>query len=439
LSCFLHPDNPVHLSLKIFSVLLATLMKFSIRALGLVLFSLCLGLLSVDMAVAQRRAAVKYVCPMHPLVTSSQPGNCPRCEMALVATSPVKIARKRRKPAKRNLQARSASGKHRAATATSTAAAAPAAEPRSLAALSTAERVRAMERLAPTYDYTCPMHPDVHQAQEGLCPKCGMPLLSVKPSVLGQYQLTVTSLPRAPQVGEKVQLRFVISEPQTGARVKRFVINHEKLFHLFIVSEDLAEYQHIHPQLEPDGSFFVETVLPQRGLYKLHADFFPIGGTSQVIQRELVTAGYGRLGQAKAAPPFLTPDATLTKTVDGMTVNLEMGVGDSSSSLPVAGAFIPLKYRLTDAQTGAPVQDLEPYLGAWGHTLILNADQSAYLHSHPTQMLPGGVEQAKMRGGPAVEFGVMFPEAGDYRIWTQFKRAGKILTVAFTVRVNPAL
>jgi hypothetical protein len=353
--------------------------------------------------------------------------------MALVAVSPVRIARKKRKPAKRNWKSRRAKRKSIAAKTTTTII--PPATPRSLSTLSTVERVRALERLAPTYDYTCPMHPDIHQAQEGVCPKCGMPLSSIEPSVIGEYQLKVTPSPHSPKVGEKVQLRFIISDPQTGARVKRFVVNHEKLFHLFIVSQDMADYQHIHPQLEPDGSFVVETMLPRTGLYKLHSDFFPVGGTSQVIHRELMTAGYARGRDAKTLPPRLMPDATLTKTIDGMKINLEMG---SNGNAPVAGVFVPLKYHLTDARTGAPVEDLQPYLGAWGHTLILNADQNEYLHSHPTEMLPGGMEQASMRGGPLVEFGTMFPEAGDYRIWTQFQRAEKIVTVSFTIRVNPA-
>jgi hypothetical protein len=386
------------------------------------------------MVGAQKRAAAKYICPMHPAVTSSQPGQCPRCEMDLVAVRPMKVASKRRRPAKRNWKARRPKQKSTAETITTP----PAASPRRLAALSTAERVRAFDTLVPTYDYSCPMHPDIHQAQEGLCPKCGMPLSSVKPSIVGEYQLKIVSLPESPKAGEKVKLRFTIMEPQTGARVKRFVVNHEKLFHLFIVSQDLNDYQHIHPQLEEDGSFVVETVLPRTGLYKLHSDFFPIGGTSQLLHRELVAAGYGHARQAKAAPPRLMPDATFTKTIDGMKINLEVGNPGGSGSAPVDGIYIPLKYRLTDAQTGAPVRDLQPYLGAWGHTLILNADQSEYLHSHPTEMLPGGLEQANMRGGPEVEFGAMFPEAGEYRIWTQFRRAEKIVTVSFTIRVNPA-
>jgi hypothetical protein len=255
-----------------------------------------------------------------------------------------------------------------------------------------------------------------------------MPLVSVNPSNRGAYQLELTSTPRAVKAGREVRLRFVIRDPQTGAQVTRFVLNHEKLFHLFVVSQDMNEYQHIHPRLENDGSFVVETVLPKAGSYQLHADFFPVDGTPQVIRRQLKTAGYR---PRKVEQARLTPDPSLSRTVDGLTISLTLGGGGE----PVAGDFIPLKYHLTDAVTGEAVGDLEPYLGAWGHTVILNADQSMYLHSHPTEMLPPGVGGEEARGGPDVEFGAMFPEGGLYRIWTQFQRAGKVVTISFTVRV----
>jgi hypothetical protein len=256
-----------------------------------------------------------------------------------------------------------------------------------------------------------------------------MELKTIKPSVLGEYKLALAAKPLRPKPGEKARLRFVISHPETGAPVRDYVVNHEKLFHLFIVSRDMTEYQHIHPQLESDGSFVVETVFPQAGLYKLHADFFPAGGTIQILHRELSTAGYR--ASKVPSPALLTPDTTLVKTVDGMKISLELG----GTSIPVAGALVPLKYRLTDERTGELVRDLEPYLGAWGHTLILNADQSEYLHSHPTEMLPGNADPASLRGGPEVEFQTMFPVAGHYRIWTQFQRAGRVTTVFFTIKV----
>jgi hypothetical protein len=378
--------------------------------------------------VAQSQTS--YVCPMHAEVTSSKPGTCSRCGMDLVARraaaksqwrSQVRRRQRGRGRVRRNTSAQ-----------TGTVATRPA-PPRSFAELSTAERMKELERLAPTYEYTCVMHRDVRQAQEGSCPKCGMPLTSVKPSVLGEYRLDLAAKPLSPRAGEKVQLRFIVKHPQTGARVRDYVLNHEKLFHLFIVSQDMTEYQHIHPVLERDGSFVVETVLPRAGLYKIHADFFPVGGQLQVLHRELSTVGQHRRAPRVpvSAAAALAPDATFVKTVDGMRISLELG----DSIAPAAGSLVSLKYRLTDERTGEPVHDLEPYLGAWGHTLILNADQSEYLHSHPTEMLPDNVDRASVRGGPDVEFRAMFPAPGDYRIWTQFQRAGRVTTVFFTVRV----
>ena len=295
-------------------------------------------------------------------------------------------------------------------------------------ALSTAERVRAMERLAPTYEYTCMMHPDIHQSQEGKCPKCGMVLVQVKPSFGGEYQFTVSTDPAVPKAGAKTRLRFVIQDPQTGAQVKNYVLNHERLFHLFIVSHDLSIYEHLHPALKQDGSFELDVRFPLSGRYKLHGDFFPVGGTLQTFHRAILAAG----DPAASIPATftITPDATSVKTVDGLTARLEFGSG-----VPRTGVLIPLKYTLTDSRTGKPVKDLQPYLGAWGHTLILSEDQAEYLHSHPTVTIPDGSRRKDLHGGPEIEFQTMFPVPGNYRIWTQFQRDGRVITIPFTVRV----
>jgi FtsP/CotA-like multicopper oxidase with cupredoxin domain len=70
-------------------------------------------------AMPETAAPVTYACPMHPDVTSLEPGRCPKCGMKLFATQ------------------------------------------------------------APTVTtYACPMHPEVVSDQPGHCPKCGMKLLA---------------------------------------------------------------------------------------------------------------------------------------------------------------------------------------------------------------------------------------------------------------------
>lgn len=374
--------------------------------------------------VQLQSSAPTFVCPMHPDVVSSKRGSCRRCGMRLRLV--LNGASVRKPIVASRVEAAQHPTSEQRADVTGQAATGAAG---SWGSLSSRDRVLEMERLAPTLEYTCLMHKEIHEAQPGMCPKCGMPLSTVKPSVRGEYNLLLTPQPQAPRAGEKVLLRFSIANPQTGALVKDYVTNHEKLFHLFIVSQDLSEYQHIHPIIDNDGTFSVETILPRAGLYKLHADFFPIGGMPQIIHRELVTAGH--LPPNAPGLPTLTPDATLAKTLDGMKITLEPG------GPLVAGTLIPLTYRLTDLRTGEPLRDLEPYLGAWGHTLILNADQSEYLHTHPSEMLATGIDRATLRGGPNLEFKAMFPAAGDYRIWTQFQRGARVTTVSFTVRVQP--
>jgi hypothetical protein len=81
------------------------------------------------------------------------------------------------------------------------------------------------------------------------------------------------------------------------------------------------------------------------------------------------------------------------------------------------------------------VRDIEPYLGAWGHSLIVSEDLARVIHAHPVEMLPDG--RPSGRGGPTLTFKAALPEPGTYRIWTQIKRNGQIATAVFTVSAAP--
>jgi hypothetical protein len=281
-----------------------------------------------------------------------------------------------------------------------------------------------------------------------------MALVPVTPEITDYYDLKIESVPAHPKPNEKVRLRFAVINPKTGEQVKQFHMLHDKLFHLFIISQDLNEFQHIHPVLEADGRFSVETVLPRAGSYKVYSDFYPAEGTPQVLQQNLVTAGYSPdLIQSEAR---LALDTTFVKTGQAVKITSEnaMRIGVEMRELQktpsndmnielkiepekiIAGQPVTLKYHLSDAKTGKPIRDVAAYLGAWGHTLILSEDQSDYVHSHPEETVPETGDRKKLRGGPDVTFNAFMPKPGNYRIWTQFLRGDVLTTVTFTVRAE---
>jgi Domain of unknown function (DUF5122) beta-propeller len=253
--------------------------------------------------------------------------------------------------------------------------------------------------------------------------------MSSPPEVM-KYVVKLETTPASLQPAESLGLRFLIFQPKTGEQVKRFNIVYDKPFHLFIISEDLEYYDHSHPTLQTDGSFTIKTSLPQAGRYKVFCEFFPTDGTPQVIQQSLITADFHTGGHHVAATS-LVPDKSLRKTLDGVRFELKL-----APSEPVAGQPTLLRYYLVDDKTGLPVKNLQPYLGAWGHTATISEDGNEFLHSHPTRLIPAGVDRSKLASRPGITFHTFFPRPGHYRIWSQFQRENKVITVSFTISVS---
>src|SRR5262249_50731351 len=151
--------------------------------------------------------------------------------------------------------------------------------------------------------------------QAGTCPKCNMKLVKSAPPETSDYIVKLQTMPAAVKPGQTVKFRFTIFHPVTEKQIKEFNILHDMPFHLFVISQDFEAFQHIHPEKQPDGSFTIETVLPHAGYYKIFCDFFPAGGTPQVIHLSFVTAGYR--GDLISSQAKLIPDKALVKTVEG--------------------------------------------------------------------------------------------------------------------------
>jgi len=190
---------------------------------------------------------------------------------------------------------------------------------------------------------------------------------------------------------------------------------HERPFHLFIVSRDLATFAHVHPERQPDGAFRVAHDLPP-GEYVLLADFLPSGGTSQFVHKAIVTPGYsGPLFESLPDIPLMPSE----HVVAGLRIRLE-------APSPAARRPSVLRVQVSDAVTGTPVTDLEPYLGASAHLLIVNRDVTLAMHAHP---------EGNTTAGPLVAFGPVFPAPGRYKLWLQVQRKGEVITAPFVVEV----
>jgi hypothetical protein len=95
---------------------------------------------------------------------------------------------------------------------------------------------------------------------------------------------------------------------------------------------------------------------------------------------------------------------------------------------------------------------LQPYMGMLGHAVVRRSDGAVFAHLHPAgtismaaQELLTPRDRAQARtlatpvvAGEEVAFPYAFPRAGEYRVWTQVRIGGRVLTGDFSVRVKAA-
>jgi uncharacterized membrane protein len=275
--------------------------------------------------------------------------------------------------------------------------------------------------------YACPMCPDVVAAAPGRCPVCGMGLVEAPrarirrrpPPPEGRFAVELRAAPEPPVAGAPARLAFVVRERASGAPVARFRIVHEKQMHLFVAKDDLSWFEHVHPDVQEDGSFRLDETFPEGGRYLLFADVAPLDGRPLIERFELAVAGPER----PAAP--LVETAGLAHEFDGHVVGLRL-----SPAAPRAGREAELTF--TVSKDGRPVDDLGLFLGAAGHCVILSEDGRECIHTHPLPL----TAEPPPPAGPEVTFHAYFPRAGRYKAWAQFLHEGRVITAAFVFRVR---
>ena len=229
----------------------------------------------------------------------------------------------------------------------------------------------------------------------------------------------------APEAGQPVQLTLLFRD--AAGRPVRFLEKvHEQPVHLIVVSEDLNDFHHIHPEPVPGNAFAVTHTFEHAGKYRLYADYTAPGQAASIVRFSVNVTGVAR------KPRALLPDTEHTKTAGGIRVIF------TAPPVMKAGEDLPLSFTLRHADNDQPVSDLEPWLGAWGHVMIVSADGETFIHAHPIESL-GTVHSHATMPGPrpaTIRTVTGFRSPGLYKIWLQFQRHGELITIPWVVKVS---
>jgi hypothetical protein len=248
--------------------------------------------------------------------------------------------------------------------------------------------------------------------------------------------------------------------------------DHGHLMHLFLINSDaMKSMWHLHPNRDADGVFTEDLPAMPAGHYQIFADVvdrrgFPwtlVGEIDlpQIIGKPLAGDDSTWYGAALTLASANTNSTTIQEP-DGTKIIWQHPTGALR-----AGVATEFKFIVQD-KDGKPAQDVEPYMGMAGHAEFVRSDMSVFAHVHPAGSvsmaaldlaqqslpagLPGASPETQMQGTampgmamdmptsgplpPVVSFPYGFPKPGDYRIFVQIKRSGRVETAAFDVHVE---
>jgi hypothetical protein len=283
--------------------------------------------------------------------------------------------------------------------------------------------------------YACPMDCEKgkHYHEAGKCPVCGMDLEAISSDEAAApkltYKMTFTSTPQALEAGKAATFSFKPTVVGKEAEPLPLDVQHDKKIHLICVSEDLSYFEHIHPEYQADGSYKIdvipasqkykigaghdETKFADGGNYTLFADYLPSGGTHQVEKINISVAG-------KPKPTVKLAANKWTATSGEYKVNLTPDTTSIQAGKPIHIAGIITNLKGVEVSAA----DIENYLGAKAHMVVVSLSDKEYLHVHPD-----------VTGGK-FDLNTTFAKAGMYKGWIQFQIKGIVHTCDFTFDVK---
>ncbi|KPC63998.1 hypothetical protein [Streptomyces chattanoogensis] len=215
--------------------------------------------------------------------------------------------------------------------------------------------------------------------------------------------------------GKRTDYRFTITGPG-GKPVTGFALEQTKRLHFYAIRSDLTGFQHLHPTMAGDGTWTSALDALRPGSWRVFAQFTPETGAGKgrdfVLSRSVTVPG--------PAATTAVPKAAATTTVDGYTVTVKGEL--------MAGMAHPL--TVTVGKDGKPVTGLQPYLDTYAHLTAFHEGDQAFAHLHPENKVDGG------HGGPRLPFHAELAKPGNWRLFLQFRTAGRLHTAALTLHVS---
>lgn len=189
-------------------------------------------------------------------------------------------------------------------------------------------------------------------------------------------------------------------------------IQHEAEFHLIIVNSQLTSFEHLHPQRNDEGSYFIDVTFNHGGKYLIYADYQAEGHAPQTDRLTLFVKGAEQQAMDETNEKH-------TAVADGLHLAI------AAAAPFAAGAESHIPVTITKEGKALAAADIEPYLGAVAHIILIGRKDKDFLHIHPMSD-----SQFPIIGH------TLFPRADIYRMWIQFKTAGVLHTANFTIHVK---
>ena len=220
-------------------------------------------------------------------------------------------------------------------------------------------------------------------------------------------------------LGRPGLLDVALFEQRTGVPPGQLQIMHEKPAHVFVVNQDLSEFQHVHPEVIRPGLLRLPVQFNTPGLHKLFIQFkTPDYGEQTLSQSFQLGAAQPGLSVVPFKP--LIPDATWPKQVGAYTFRV--------TGLPTRQNPMSM-FQVSVSQNGLPVGNIQPYLGAGAHGVMISQDGQSFVHTHPTSEPVNRVYQSPLM------FHTQVDRPGLYKLWVQTRINDQIHTVDWVFQV----